>query len=66
MSERRKCRWCSREFEALKRGGNAKVFCQPSCKGRFETAARRYALAMVEAGLLSVDELKRVTKEAAQ
>lgn len=54
------CRWCSRPFPPMKRGGNEKIFCKPKCKSDFETAARRYALAMVDAGLLSVSELKRV------
>lgn len=59
------CRWCGRPFEPMTRGGNVKAFCQSSCKGAFETAARRYAYAMVDAGLLSVSELKRVSSQDA-
>lgn len=59
------CRWCDRPFHAVTRGGNVKQFCSTTCKGAFESAARRYALAMVDAGLLSVGELKRVASENA-
>lgn len=54
------CPWCGRPFEPVKRGAHVKRFCRPKCKNDFETAARQYAHAMVEAGLLSVAELKRV------
>ena len=59
------CRWCDHPFHAVTRGGNVKQFCSTTCKGAFESAARRYALAMVDAGLLSVDELKRVSASRA-
>ena len=59
------CRWCNRPFEPMTRGGNVKIFCKPSCKNKFETAARRYAYRAVELGLLSVAELKRVSSQDA-
>lgn len=59
------CPWCQRPFKPVKRGAHEKKFCRPKCKGAFETAARRYAYAMVEEGLLSVGELKRVSSSRA-
>ena len=54
------CPWCGEPFEPVKRGAHVKRFCSAGCKHAFESAARRYAHAMVEAGLLSIGELKRV------
>ncbi len=59
------CPWCSKPFEPFKRGGHTKKFCSARCKNAFETAARRYAYAMVKYGLLSVDELRRVSASRA-
>lgn len=59
------CLWCQRPFEPKKRGAHEKKFCSPKHKGAFETAARRYAYAMFEEGLLSVGELKRVSASRA-
>ena len=59
------CPWCQRAFEPVKRGAHAKRFCLAGCKHAFESAARRYAYAMVDAGLLSVSELKRVSASRA-
>lgn len=54
------CPWCERPFQPVRRGAHLKRFCRAKCKNDFETAARQYAHAMVEAGLLSIAELKRV------
>ena len=59
------CPWCQRAFEPVKRAAHAKRFCSARCKHAFESAARRYAYAMVDAGLLSVSELKRVSASRA-
>ena len=54
------CPWCLAPFTPEVRGGHTKKFCSAACKGQFESAARRYALAMVEAGLLSVDQMRKL------
>ena len=59
------CLWCTVEFAPARRGGYAKRFCSAGCKSAFETAARRHAYAMMDAGLLSVADLKRVSASRA-
>lgn len=59
------CPWCGEPFTATVRGGNAKKFCSPAHKHAFETAARRYAYAMHEAGLLTVEQMKQVSTSRA-
>jgi len=54
------CLWCAALFNSLTRGGHAKKFCSVACKHEFETVARSYTIAAVEAGDVSVTELKRV------
>ena len=54
------CLWCGSPFQPVKRGDHVKKFCRGRCKTDFETAARRYAYAMIEVGDLSVSDLTRI------
>jgi hypothetical protein len=53
------CLWCGEPFPARTSGNQPKQFCSPPCRQAFHTAARRWAIAAVAAGLISVETLKR-------
>lgn len=52
------CLWCQRAFRPRTTGGSAQRFCSRSHRHAFGTAARRWAVQVVEAGLLTVETLK--------
>jgi len=52
------CTWCERPLKAQKSGIYAKRFCSAACRARLHTAARRYGLALVEQGFVSIRQLK--------
>src|SRR5262249_4764298 len=52
------CLWCGRMFTARVTGGSAQKFCSTEHRKAFWTAARRWTMRAIEAGLLSVDCLK--------
>ena len=59
------CLWCRGPFEAVKRGAHVKKFCGVRCKTAFETAARRWVYSRIEAGDLSVSDLKALSPSRA-
>src|SRR5438045_7968223 len=52
------CLWCGRIFRARATGGSAQRFCSTEHRKAFWTAARRWTMRAIEAGLLSVECLK--------
>jgi hypothetical protein len=53
------CSWCDRPFQLQQSGGHAQRFCSPHCRLAFHAAARRWALEAIEAGVLSIGDIKR-------
>ena len=43
------CLWCGKHFKP-RRGGSPRMFCAPSCRAAFHTAARRWAGRAVASG----------------
>jgi SOS response associated peptidase (SRAP) len=52
------CIWCGRSFALRRTGGSAQKFCSTVHRQAFWTAARRWTIRAIEAGLLSIDSLK--------
>jgi len=59
MPDRSHCLWCGGIFKAIRRGNQEKKFCSDKCRHDFETAARRYAVRMLELELLTIEALKQ-------
>lgn len=57
-AEKAHCLWCGRAFTARATGGSAQKFCSTEHRKAFWTAARRWTMRAIDAGLLSVDCLK--------
>src|SRR5580704_9366331 len=57
-TEKAHCVWCGRAFTSRTTGGSAQKFCSTEHRKAFWTAARRWTMRAIEAGLLSVDCLK--------
>ena len=55
------CRWCSREFAPRKTGGWPQNFCCRGCQQAYHSALRARAAEMLEAGELSVEDLRGAT-----
>lgn len=53
------CLWCGNPFEPRQSGGKAQRYCSASCRRGMEHSARSYALAAVDAEILTVEDLKR-------
>jgi len=53
-----RCPWCDRPFGARQTGGRAQRFCREECRRNFHAAARRWALAELAAGRLTISALK--------
>jgi len=53
---------CNRPFRLRKTGGRAQRFCRSTCRRAFHAAARRWALDAIEAGVLSITDLKKGTQ----
>jgi hypothetical protein len=54
------CPWCGRAFRPRTSGGSDQRFCGASCRHAFWSAARRWVMRAVDAGLLSPDTLNAV------
>ena len=52
------CAWCGTPFVARRSGGSHQRFCRVGCRNAFWTAARRWVMAAVDAGVLTADALK--------
>jgi hypothetical protein len=52
------CPWCDRAFQPRTSGGTDQRFCSAVCRTAFWSAARRWVMRAVDAGLLSTDVLK--------
>lgn len=65
MADTEPCPVCKKDFVPVVRGGHKKKFCSKACKQTFETASRQYAYAMIDAGLLTVEDILRVSASRA-
>lgn len=52
------CLWCGAPFEPRASGGKPQRFCRPEHRRLFDTAVSEYGRYAVEAGLVTVGELK--------
>jgi hypothetical protein len=52
------CAWCPSSFKPRPAGGSPQRFCSTRCRQRFHTAARRWAIVAIEAGVLTADDLR--------
>jgi len=52
------CAWCGRRFGARQTGGHDQRFCRPFCRHALHATVRRWALAEVAAGRLSLAAIK--------
>jgi hypothetical protein len=52
------CPWCGRVFRPRTTGGTDQRFCGAACRHAFWSAARRWVMRAVDAGLLSAEVLK--------
>ena len=52
------CPWCNRPVRSRLTGGKTQRFCRPTCRRDFHAAARRWAVDMIDAGNLTVADLK--------
>jgi hypothetical protein len=55
----KRCVWSGRSFPAVTRGGQEKVFADDRARAEAHLAARKYAEAMIDSGLLSWEQIKR-------
>jgi hypothetical protein len=53
------CSWCDRPFQLRQSGGHAQRFCSPHCRLAFHDAARRCVLEAIEAGVLTIDHIRK-------
>ena len=58
------CLWCSALLPAGRGRGSQRRFCSTDCRSAFHTAARRWALAEIAAGRLTVAQLKECRPES--
>jgi len=59
-----RCLWCGELYKPRRTGGSAQRFDSDACRMAFHTAARLWALAEIEAGRLSVDQLKNTARHS--
>jgi hypothetical protein len=52
------CAWCDKPLKAQKGGAFSKRFCGGPCRAVFHTACRRWALAALDAKLITIQTLK--------
>lgn len=52
------CGWCQATFPARTVGGHVKRYCSADCKNAFHGAARRLAEREIDAGRLTIDDLR--------
>jgi hypothetical protein len=54
------CPWCGSAFAPeKKRGNHERRFCADVCRNRFHSAARRWVTRAMDAGLLTVEAVKK-------
>ena len=58
------CLWCEGPLPAGRGRGSERRFCCADCRSAFHTAARRWALAEIAAGRLTVARLKECRLES--
>lgn len=63
MSAVAKCLWCDGDM-AKGRRGSPRRFCRLSCRVAFHRAARRWAIAVIDAGLITVADLRMASGKA--
>lgn len=56
------CRWCDKYFESVYSGGREKKYCDQACKTAFHAAIRKYTIAMMEQGFISVEDIRRISE----
>ena len=64
--EAQACTWCGEAFPPRTTGGSAQRFCSAPCRRAFDTACRAYASARVDAGRVTVAELRRALEQRAR
>lgn len=52
------CLWCERPFTPRSTGGRAQRFCRPRCRRSFHAAARRWVLAELAAGRVTLAAIR--------
>ena len=52
------CSWCGTAFQPRADGGTPQRFCKPACRRAFDHASRAWVRRQVDAGLLSVADLR--------
>ena len=52
------CIWCELSFEPRASGGKPQRFCSTLCRRAFDTASRKWVSVAIEAGTLTVAELR--------
>lgn len=52
------CLWCGKSFRPRTTGGSAQRFCCSGHRHEFGSAARRWAVKLIEVGLISPETLK--------
>lgn len=60
----RACQWCGKGFETKPNPGPAQLFCSAACRGALHTAARRYALRLLDEGFITTANLQAATEAA--
>ena len=58
MSMAPACAWCDRPFTPRHTGGHDQRFCRQSCRRALHSVVRRWVLAELAAGRLSLDAIK--------
>jgi len=58
------CLRCGEPFKLRLTGGSAQRFCCDACRAAFHAAARLWALAEIEGGRLTVDQLKNTVRHS--
>jgi len=59
MEREAKCIWCGCLFTPRVDGGKKQRFCCPAHRSRYWRALRKWASRVFDAGLISVDDLRR-------
>jgi len=60
-----RCLWCECELEAqTQRRGSPQRFCDAGCRAAFHKAARQWAVREIEAGRVTVAEIKMAAGKA--
>jgi hypothetical protein len=60
------CLWCGQPFEPRRTGGSAQQFHAIACRRAFDLAARIWVRQAVEAGTLTVAQLKQCLQDSAR